>query len=112
MLYKVLLITAQPTNTQSLAKDYRSFGGVWTNRQVMEILMAISRFHIQICNNLTVFNTNFKVKKCNTFFASLICKFDISMELIKTMQKSLKFFLTKCPDKKKIVNISKPHKRL
>ena len=26
MLYKVFLIRAQPTNAQSLAKDYRSFG--------------------------------------------------------------------------------------
>ena len=68
-MLQVFLIRAQPTNAQSLAKDYRSFGVVWMSRQVMEILMAISRFYIQICNNLTVFNTNFKVKKCNAFFA-------------------------------------------
>ena len=88
MFYKVFLIRAQPTNAQSLAKDYRSFGVVWMSRQVMEILMAISRFYIQICNNLIVFNTNFKVKKCNAFFASLISKFDVGMELIKTTQES------------------------
>ena len=69
MFCKVFLIGAQPTNTQSLAKDYRSFGVVWMSRQVMDILMVIGRFYTQICNNLTVFNTNFKVKKCNAFFA-------------------------------------------
>ena len=69
MFYKVFLMRAQPTNAQSLAKGCRSFDVVWASRQVMEILMAISRFYIQICNNLTVFNTNFKVKKCNAFFA-------------------------------------------
>ena len=69
MLYKVFLLRAQPTKAQSLAKGYISFGVVWTSRQVMEILMAISRFYIRISNNLTVFNTNFKVKKCNAFFA-------------------------------------------
>ena len=69
MFYKVFLIRAQPTNTQSLAKHYRSFGVVWMSRQVIEILMTISRFYIQICNNLTVFNSNFKAKKCNAFFA-------------------------------------------
>ena len=87
MFYKVFLIRAQPTNTQSLAKHYRSFGVVWMSRQVMEILMAISRFYIQICNNLTVFNTNFKVKKCNAFFAWLISKFDVCMELIRLRKK-------------------------
>ena len=66
---------------QSLAKHYRSFGVVWMNRQVMEILMTVSRFYIEICNNLTVFDTNFKVKKCNAFFAWLISKFDVRMEL-------------------------------
>ena len=86
---------------RSLAKDYRSFGVVWMSRQVIEILMAISRFYMQICNNLTVFNTNFRVKKCNAFFAWLIFKFDVSMELIKTSQKGLKFLLTMCPGKKK-----------
>ena len=69
MLYKVFLTKAQPTNAQSLAKDYRSFGVAWMSREVMEILMAIRKFYIQICNNLTAFNTNFKVKKCNAFFA-------------------------------------------
>ena len=68
MFYKVFLLRAQPANAQSLAKDYRSFGVVWMSRQVMEILMAISRFYIQLCNNLTVFNTNFKGKKCIAFF--------------------------------------------
>ena len=101
MFYKIFLIRAQSTNTQSLAKHYWSFVVVWMSRQEMEILMAISRFYIQICNNLTVFNTNFKVKKCNAFFAWLISKFDVSMELIKTTQKGLKFLLTMCPDKKK-----------
>ena len=52
---------------RSLAKDDRSFGVVWMSRQVIEILMAVSRFYMQICNNLTVFNTNFRVKKCNAF---------------------------------------------
>ena len=60
MFYKVFLLRAQPANAQSLAKDYRSFGVVWMSRQVMEILMAISRFYIQLCNNLTVYNTNFE----------------------------------------------------
>ena len=69
MVYKVFLISAQPTNAQSLTKDYRSFGVVWVSRQVMDIWMAISRFYIQISNNLTVLNTNFLVKKCNAFFA-------------------------------------------
>ena len=69
MLYKVFLIKAQPTNVQSLAKDYRSFGVVWMSREQIEIFMAISRFHIQINNNGTVFNTKFNVKKCNAFFA-------------------------------------------
>ena len=103
MFYKVFLMRAQPTNAQSLAKGCRLFDVVWTSRQVMEILMVISRFYIQICNNLTVFSTNFKVKKCNAFFARLICKFDVSMELIKTtpkILKLLKFLLTMCPDKK------------
>ena len=68
MLSKVFLIRAQPTNAQSLVKDYRQFGVFSMSRQVMEILMAISRFYIQIRNNLTVFNTNFRVKKCNAFF--------------------------------------------
>ena len=100
MFYKVFLIRAQPTNTQSLAKHYRSFGVVWMSRQVIEILMTISRFYIQICNNLTVFNSNFKAKKCNAFFAWLICKFDVSMEFMKTTQKALKFLLTMCPNRK------------
>ena len=69
MFYKVFLIRAQPANTQSLAKDYISFGVDWVNRQVMEILIAIGGFYIQICNNLTVSNTNSKAKKCNAFFA-------------------------------------------
>ena len=69
MFYKVFLIRAQPANAQSLAKYYRSFGVVWTSRKVMEILMAISRFYMQVCNNLNVLNTNFKVKKYNAFFA-------------------------------------------
>ena len=69
MFSKVFFIRAQPTNSQSLAKHYRSFGVVWMSRQVMEILMAVSRFYIQICNTITVLNTNFKVKKCNAFFA-------------------------------------------
>ena len=69
MFYNVFLIRAQPTNTQSLAKDYRSLSVVWVSRQLIEILMAISRSYIQICNNLTVFNTNFKVNKYNAFFA-------------------------------------------
>ena len=110
MLYKVFLIRAQPTNAQSWLKTTDRL--VWMSKQVMEILMAISRFYIQICNNLTIFNTNFKVKKCNAFFALLIFKFDISVELIKTTQKTLKFLLTMCPDKKNIVNICKPHQRL
>ena len=56
MLHKVFLIRTQPTNALSLAKDYRSFGVVWMIRQIMEILRAISRFYIQICNNLAAFN--------------------------------------------------------
>ena len=70
--------------------------------------MEISKFYMQICNNLTVFNTNFNVKKCNAFFAWLISKIDVSMELIKTTKKSLKFLLT-IVQIKNIVNISKPH---
>ena len=54
MSYKVFLKTAQPTNAQSLAKDYRLSGVVWKSRQGMDILMAISRFYIQIYNKLTV----------------------------------------------------------
>ena len=96
MFYKVFLIRAQHTIAQSLAKDYRSFGVVWMSRQVMEILIAISRFYIQICNNLTVFSINFKVQKCNAFFSWLNSKFDVAM----TMQKGLKFLLPMCPDKK------------
>ena len=69
MFYNVFLIRVQPTNTQNLAKDYKSVDVVWMNREVIKILIAISRFYIQICNNFTVFNTNFKVKKCNAFFA-------------------------------------------
>ena len=104
MLYKVFLIKAptRPTNVQSLAKDYRSFGVVWMSREQIEIFMAISRFYIQINNNGTVFNTKFNVKKCNAFFAWLICKLDISKEYIHTTQKCLKFLLTMCPDKKKV----------
>ena len=45
MLYKAFLIRAQPTDAQSLAKDYSSFALVWMSRLVMEILMAISRFY-------------------------------------------------------------------
>ena len=108
----VFLIRAQPTNTQSLSKDYRSFGVDWISRQVMEILMAISRFYIQICNNVTAFNTNFRVNKCNAFFAWLISKFHVSIELIKATQKSLKFLVTMCSDKINIVNISNSHQRL
>ena len=52
ILYKFFSKTAQPTEGQSLAKDYRSFGVVYMSRQAMEILMAISRFYIQISNNL------------------------------------------------------------
>ena len=78
----------------------RWFGVVWMSRQVMEILIAISRFYIQICNNFTIFNTNFRVKKCNASFAWLICKFDISMAIIKTTQKNLNFLPNMCPDKK------------
>ena len=77
----------------------------------METLMAVSRIYIQICNNPTVFNTNAKVKKCNAFFAWLINKFDVSVELIKTTKKSLKFLLT-IVLLKNIVNISRPHQRL
>ena len=112
MFYDVFLIRAQPTNTQSLAKDYRSLSVVWVSRQLIEILMAISRSYIQICNNLTVFRTNFKVNKYSAFFAWLIRKFVVSMEIIKATQKSSKFLLTICPDKENIVNISKPHQRL
>ena len=67
--------------------------------------MAIIRFFKQICNNL-------KIKICNALFAWLTYKFDVSMELIKTTQKGLKFLLTMCPDKKNIVNLSKPHQTL
>ena len=74
--------------------------------------MAISISYIQICNNLTVFNTNFKVNKYNAFFAWLIRKFDVSMEIIKATQKGSKLLLTMCPDKENIVNMSKPHQRL
>ena len=69
MLYKVFLTRAQSTNAHSLSEDYKSFGVVWMRRQVMEILMAINRFSIQISNNLTVFKTNFQVKTYNAFFA-------------------------------------------
>ena len=69
MFYKVFLIREQPANAQSLPKDCKSFGVVWMNRQVTEMFIAISRFYIQICNNLTVVNTNFKVKKYNAFIA-------------------------------------------
>ena len=100
MLYRFFLTRAQPTNTQILAKDYTLLGVVWMSRQVMEILDTIGRFYIQICNNLTVFNINFKIKKCKAFFALRICKFDISMKLIKTTQKSLNFLHTMYPDKK------------
>ena len=48
IFYKFFSKRAQPTGGQSLAKDYRSFGVVYMSRQVMEILMAISRFYIQI----------------------------------------------------------------
>ena len=96
----------------SLAKNYRAFGLVWMNRQVMAILMSISRFCIHVCDNLTVFNTNFKVKKYIAFFAWLICKFNVSIELIKTTQKSLNFLLTMCPHKENTINTSKPNQRL
>ena len=56
----------------------------------MEMLMATRRFYMQIINNLIVSNANFHIKKCNAFFARLICKFDVSMELITTTQKSKK----------------------
>ena len=58
--FKVYLIRAPPTNMQSLAKDYRSFGVVCMRRQVMEILMVISRFNIQISDNLIGFKKTFK----------------------------------------------------
>ena len=43
--YKVFLIRAQRSNTQSLTEHYRSFSVVWMSRQVMEILMTISTFY-------------------------------------------------------------------
>ena len=69
MFYKLFLIRVQPTNAQSLPKDYRSFGVVWMSRQVTEIFTAIRRFYIQICKNLTVIDTNIKFKKYNAFFS-------------------------------------------
>ena len=63
----------------------------------MKTLMVISRFYIQIS---TVFITNFKTKKCNGFFVWFICKFYVSMELVKATQKGFKFLLAMCPGKK------------
>ena len=87
MFCKVFLIRVQPTNVQSLPKDYRSFGVVWMSRQVTETFIAISRFYIQICNNLTVVNTNSKVKKYNAFFARLYVNLMSVWNSVETTQK-------------------------
>ena len=100
MFCKVFLIRVQPTNAQSLPKDYRSFGVVWMSRQVTEIFIAISRFYILICNNLTVVNTNSKVKKYNAFFARLYVNLMSVWNSVRLRKKSLKFLLTMCPDQK------------
>ena len=47
-VYKVFFIRRQPTNVQSLAKDHITFCVVWIIKLIMEILMAIIRFYIQI----------------------------------------------------------------
>ena len=100
MFYKVFLIREQPANAQSLPKDCKSFGVVWMKRQVTEMFIAISRFYIQICNNLTVVNTNSKVKKYNAFFARLYVNLMSVWNSVRLRKKSLKFLLTMCPDQK------------
>ena len=54
MLYKVFPIREPPNNAQIMTKEYRLFGSLCMEKQVMEILMTISRFDIHICNNFTV----------------------------------------------------------
>ena len=56
--------------------------------------MTISRFYIQINNNLTVLKTTFRSR--NTILP-LVVSYVKLMELIKTTQKSFKFLLTMCP---------------
>ena len=63
----------------------------------VEILVSISRFNVEVCDELVIFSNNIHVKK--VYFLSRVVpdKFDGKMIAIKNVQEFLKFFLSMLP---------------
>ena len=94
MLYTVFLRRARLTNAQNLAEDYRSFGVVWMSR---EVSWRSVDFTYKLIIIVLFSKPTFRSK--NKCFLCKLCKFDVSMELVKTVKTCLKFLCAMCPDK-------------
>ena len=73
--------------------------------------MSICGFDMKISGKVPVREAHFKIKKWNTIFTWLICKFKIRVTSIKFFKKWIKFLLSMGPNKKHIIYISKPYQR-
>ena len=78
----------------------------------MEILVSISRFNLEVCDELVIFSNNIHIKRVYFFSRVVPPKFDGRMIAIKNAQEFFKFFLSMLPWHKDIINISPPNKWL
>ena len=75
LLYHILLTRL------SFTKNNGTFGMVWMNRRIGQILMFVSRL-MQVCGQLTTRQANLKVQKGNPFFIELMGKFNVGWQLL------------------------------
>ena len=80
MSFKICFIRAYPPNPQSLTKNNGTFGMVWMSRGIVQVLMFVCKFTMQVCGQLTTRQAHLKVQKGNVF----------SIELMGKLQKNTK----------------------
>ena len=79
----------------------------------VKVLMAISRFPVEIGDKFTMINFNSNIKEINFLSRTLMCKLYIGMKIIDWfVPKKSSFFFTGCPYQKNIINVPKPNLRL
>ena len=106
MFIKVCFTGADSSDSQELAVRDAVFASLWMCRIVVQVIVGVSGFGVEICQDCSPFQSNQSIEE-GDFLCGLFCgELDVFRAAVHVGDEPIKFLLSMLPDHENVINVS------